>query len=523
MRPAFLLLVANAATTILVGCYKPDASTRTPASSIAQPHADAKLVSISTAGDPLDLLTSRIDTTVTLGAWLRSHPSDTVSAIAPVEGLDDPFCRAAVVNGEVAGRRFVRSALFYIPVPPKGEQLPADTAKVAEEVCELRTIVLASEEMDFPAGHVVRDTLALLIGRRLGPHRDGLGLGAGGIRGTTEGKTWNGPGTTVVIAAAPSEQRPSGIARREEEDGQEAPPPPVARVFAVAYAPGSGAQDFDTEQSRRKHEAAQTAEDRKSLYRNVDSAIVWAALPNVATDVRTVLTYLRTHDEDNPTKRPPEVDTALLRALKATRDVAPSLPPPRRAAALLAADVVLFATVPFLPADSTIALRRALTTLGITFDDLHISQSVQNTRPWLWEAYELDPLGRAGRAAFIELLAQGWTTRGACLEGGNEYAQIIAHGERALSKGDNNPLIHFYVASAYKTIYDMANFGDSEYFDSDAAKPQAESARLKGIEHYRRALESLPDRALRREAWTKAMRLILQRSGEQPEYLCFYD
>jgi hypothetical protein len=555
MRPTYLLFVATAATALLVSCNKPDASTPTPASSTSRPSpADPKVVSgwtpdsvrpaLSTStpsgrtapptevvalesdslGNPLELLTSRIDTTVTLGAWLRSHPSDRISEIAPVEGIHDPFCRAAVVKMQLAGRTLARSALFYMPVPPKGEKLPTDTARVAQELCVLRTLALSTEEMDWPTGHAARDALVPLIDKRLGAHRDGLELGAGGISGTTEGRTWKGPGTTVVIATAPS-QKPPAIDENEPERPDTSRK--LSRVFAVAYAPGSGAQDFDIWRSRREQGAAQRAEDRKSLYRNVDSAIVWAALPGVAADLRTVVTYLRNRDEDKPNQlRSPQVDTALLRALKAIHDAAPSLPPPRRAAALLAADVALFATWPMLPADSNNALRSALTSLGITFDDLPIDQLVQNTRPWLWEAYRLDSLGRAGRVAFVELLAQGWTTRGACKEsdeGGQDYERIIKHGEAALSKGDNNPLIHFYVASAYKTIYDLANYGDNEYFDSNAAKPQAESARLKGIEHYRAALESLPDPVLRREAWTRAMRLILRRSGEQPEYVCFYD
>jgi hypothetical protein len=100
---------------------------------------------------------------------------------------------------------------------------------------------------------------------------------------------------------------------------------------------------------------------------------------------------------------------------------------------------------------------------------------------------------------------------------------MIEHGEAELSKGDNNPLIHFYVGSAYKSIYDWANFGTDEMVAPASVKAQAESARLKAIEHFRVALESLSEPPLRREAWTKAMRLILHRSGEQPEYVCFPD
>jgi hypothetical protein len=69
--------------------------------------------------------------------------------------------------------------------------------------------------------------------------------------------------------------------------------------------------------------------------------------------------------------------------------------------------------------------------------------------------------------------------------------------------------------------HDFANFKSDEYGPDVTVKQQSESARLKGIEHFRAALESLPDGPVGREAWTKAMRLLLRRSGEQPEYVCF--
>jgi hypothetical protein len=114
-----------------------------------------------------------------------------------------------------------------------------------------------------------------------------------------------------------------------------------------------------------------------------------------------------------------------------------------------------------------------------------------------------------------------WPDDNSC--SGDEYKKVIEHGEAALARGDRNPLIHFYVGSAYKTLYDLAHFDVEEITSSKPYKTQAEPARLKGIEHLRAALESLPDRSIRREAWLKGMRLILRRSGEQPEYVCFAD
>jgi hypothetical protein len=485
---------------------------------VAQP-AEILDLNEDNAGDPLALVATKIDTTMTLGVWLRSHPADRVGMVAPVgNNIDDRFCRGAVVRTRIGRQSFVRSALFYIPFPPKREKLPTDTAKIAEEHCDLRTIVLASEETDWTAGHALRDSLAVVIDKRLGPHTEGLPLAAGGISGTEEGKVWRLEGTSVVVATGPVKRS------YVDEEGEvvDTAGPTTAKTFAVAYTPGSDAAEFESWQSRYEELHGLKAEDRQALYRNVDSAASWAAMPAVATDLKTVIAYLRTRDENKPQElRPPRVDVALLRALSAIHQAAPSLSVPRRAAALLAGDVALAATFSTPSADSNGAIVRALPSLGISFEQDPEGYGYQNPRAWLWEAYRMDSTGRSGRAAFVELLGLQWPDNKSC--SGDEYKRVIEHGEAALARGDSDPLIHFYVGSAYKSIYDLAHYENSEVGNPEAYKSQAEPARLKGIEHFRASLESLPDRATRREAWMKAMRLLLHRSGEQPEYVCFPD
>ena len=106
---------------------------------------------------------------------------------------------------------------------------------------------------------------------------------------------------------------------------------------------------------------------------------------------------------------------------------------------------------------------------------------------------------------------------------GDEYARMIEKGEAELKRGDKNPAIYFYVGSAYKSIWDFAHFDNDEQGPSASVKEQAEPARLKGIEYFRAAVQSLPEGAMRREAWSKGMQLMMRRSGEQPEYVCFSD
>jgi hypothetical protein len=522
MRTSSAIILASVASCLLAGC---ETSAAKMAKSSGAPAAAMPSGSADSTSNPLDLLTSKIDTTITLGAWLKSHPGDKVGVVPPVTNIDDPFCRSAVAKTHLLGRTLVRSALFYIPAPPKGEKLPTDTATAAAG-CELRTVVLESEEMNFPAGHALGDSIARLVDKRLGEHRDSLTFGAGGLRGLEGGKMWSGPGTSVVVGTESVGKVASKQGKAVSNEEEELPTPSVhaatGKTFAVAYAPGSGAQDFDLWDARYKGQAAQRAEDQQSLYRNVDSALTWAALPAVTADLKTVLVFLRTRDVDKPGDlRPPQVDVALLRAIKAINSAAPSLPAPRRAAALLAGDVALFATLATFNADTNQTISRTLDLLGISFAPLPGENGYQNTRRWLWEAYRLDSAGRAGRAAFVELLGLRWPVTGACQV--KEYARMIEQGEAELKKGNNDPLVHFYVGAAYKTIYDFANFSGGDYAPDSSVKQQSESARLKGIEHFRAALESLPNGPVRREAWMKAMQLLLRRTGEQPEYVCFED
>ena len=552
MRPVDRIILASVTASIFAACEKPvaktsqssgpsasgvrssipDTTSRAPTpedfnqTSIAS--AEALALNEDNSSNALDLITAKIDTTITLGAWLKSHPSDKISEVPPVSGINDPFCRGAVAQTHLMGRSLARYALFYIPALSKAEKMPTDTARAPGDYCELRTVVLVSEEMDFSRGHTLRDSLARLIETRLGSPREGLPLGAGGVRGTQEGKVWNGPGTKVVVATGPVDRTPDPKTRGnhgEEGEGTvaaDSAKPLVARTFAVAYVPGSGAQDFDTWESRYNAAAPQRVADQQQKYSDVDSALIWAAVPSLSSDLKTVLAFLKGRDPENISEvRPAQVDIALLRAIKTIHAVAPTLPPPRRAAALIAGEVTLFAAYGVASTDSDRKVHRTLDSLGISFARLPGENGVKNTHAWLWQAWQLDSTGRAGRAAFVRLLGLRWPMTDECSS--DEYARIIQQGEAELKRGGNNPAIYFYVGSAYKSIWDFAHFENEEVGPPPSVKEQAEAARLKGIEYFRVAVQLLPQGEMRREAWAKGMQLMMRRSGEQPEYVCFPD
>jgi len=465
------------------------------------------------SGDALALI-STIDTSITLGAWRKAHPVDSVVSIS-ITGNNERLCRTSIANVKVGVQTMIRSAVFDMSAPPISEKLPADSVEAFNQFCTLRTIWMSASFPDSADARIFADSVRGTIAVRLGTAKPQASLFTYEADKAV-GNTWTNQATTIVLAVQPAMKDPSDSSRATDS----AKARRGSRVLLVGYAPGSTLQTFDAHWEREKQ---QLDHDAKFAYGVADSAIGWANAPAIATDLRFIIGQLRDAQIRDDSKQDPRVIPALLRAVKATHDIAPSLPAPRRAALFLATDIVLFGALPFVPTDTTQPTNRALTAAGITFDNLPIDDMLQNTRPWLWEAYHLDSLGRGGHAAFVELLSLGWSTRGACNEGGSDHEKIIEHGEAALRRGDTDPMVHYYVASAYKTIWDSAHMPEgNELVDPAPYRPRADAARSKAIEHFRAALAGLRDGPERRLAWIDAVKLILGRS-EQPEHICFYD
>jgi hypothetical protein len=540
----FSTIVMSAAVSVLAsGCFQKESpyekgatptqrsqsSPATPASvgssdedpgqalSSAQPIADTARIPIvlatDSSRDPLAAILT-IDTSVTLGGWRKTHPADSVVAMS-ITGNNDALCRTSIAKVKVEGQTMLRSTVFDMSAPPIGEQLPADSIEAFNQFCTLRTIWMSAYFPDSTSAQVFADSVRRVIAARLGTPK----LQASLFTYEAEkaiGNTWKTQATTVVLAVQPA--FPDALDKSIVADSSKGPK--SNRVLLVGYAPGSSVQNFDDHWAREKIQLDFAA---KFAYAEADSAIGWANVPTIATDLRFVIQQLRDEAIRDDTKRDPRVIPALLRAVKATHDIARTLPPSRRAAALFATDVVLFAALPYVPTDTLQPINRALIATGITFDHLPIGDVLQNTRPWLWEAYRIDSLGRGGHAAFVELLSRGWSTRGACNEGGSSHEKIIEHGDAALKRGDTDPMVHYHVASAYKTIWDSAHMPDqNELVDPTPFRPRADAARAQAIAHYRAALAGLPNGPQRRQAWIDAVKLILG-SSEQPEHICFYD
>lgn len=226
-----------------------------------------------------------------------------------------------------------------------------------------------------------------------------------------------------------------------------------------------------------------------------------------------------------PPEPPASLDSILLRAMRTVRDAA-SLDARRRAAALLAVDIYLQTHARSLDTErisnASHARRMAFEQLGAAYIETPIGGGYVYARNWLWDAYRADTAGPTGRSAFIELLREGWSTHPTCGDGAELFARVIEHGERALRRGHNDPAIHYYVAQAHQDIVALAAGDLMEYAAPKAYATEANAARTKAIEHYRRALAGLHHPSLRRSAWTSAVRLLIGRYN-RARYYCVYD
>lgn len=465
----------------------------------------------------LNIATMSIDTLTTLGGWMSSHPGDVVSEDVPTGVMPDHLCRIATTRLDITGRSIIRSAVFNVANPPPGEVLPTDTNHVAEQDCHLRAIWLETVEADPLRAQVVADSFARLLDVTLGASRFGIAMSGVGTGQWTDGRTWTGRGTTVVLGIVPPYLHgPSGDAT---------PQPTPQRVVVAAFAPHSGLDPLRARMERINQDD-EWEDERELVLARTDSAIQWAELPRIAVDLRRVLAGVRSA-RFSDSLATPAFDSALVRAVSTIRDTAPFLRPSRRAAAFLAGDLVLQSAVRSLDAVDTTSgdfhLRRALEQSGVPFEHEPLGAVHVYTRPWLWEAYRLDSLGRAGHMAFMTLLAAGWSTKPQCADGADAYNRVIQRGEAELRRSTADPLIHYYVGLAYHDIVSLARGGAlDDYVDREDVVPLAPAARAKAIEHFRAALAAPGDRRMRRHAWRTAMALLLNRSlGTR--YFCVYD
>lgn len=456
-----------------------------------------------------------IDTTITLGDWLVGNPGDSVSASFALGQPNESLCRVAIGRSSYAGHQLVRTAVFNVQ-PPADAKLPDDTTRIGEKVCRLRTLLFETDRMDSVAASLVVDSLTAAINTTLGAAKAWDSDIDGPPIEWFNGKTWKSPAITVILAIEPDGPPPRRNSAPRPNEPPRIVPYSVARVRVAVFSHRSGIRGNDywyTQYLQGAHESAGILELELA---DADSAIAWARLPKVAADLGVMIAELHRLGNKPGTSRNPEADSALLRAIRAIHDTAPHLDPPRRAAALVAGDLVRYAAVPFAQVygdDPNAPLYHTAQSIILGPDADRGEMGYWWNRVWLWDAYEADSLGPAGHLAFVRLLKRFFNQRAECADGVDDYKTVIEHGEAALQRGENDPLIHYYLATAYKSIFDYSTFIPEDTSIHNPSKAEGESGRLRAIAHFQAALSGLRDRQMRRDGWVMAADLMLGKPG----------
>lgn len=210
-------------------------------------------------------------------------------------------------------------------------------------------------------------------------------------------------------------------------------------------------------------------------------------------------------------------------------DKASTLSPFPKAAAFLAADLVLFEVQNSfkIPEEQQGAVaREALTKLGAVFREDYLGGGVFYIRSWLQAAQRMNPDGPIGDLAFRILMENGFDTSGTCQNGSRQFEKVIEQGEAYLEKPYDraaSQAVELMVAQAYSAIVALAEGLGREYADSRDYRAAAPAALEKAIEHFRAALPHAPDTVENRANWSDAWRLIAGLPPAHLRFFCVYD
>jgi hypothetical protein len=474
-------------------------------------------------------------TGITAATWLAAHPGDGFTSFRrdSIRENDDRWCaRASRVDPLPGGARITRYAYFYPPPPPASLTLPAaEGPALIREHCLLGAIWLEVRSTDSAAGSALaertRDALTRVYGpvtpspdawfgrtptdsqrraisRLPGAPALSLGLHFFGAAG------WRVPGRWQADSAVVVSAHDAGLGSRKEGGG---------RVLAFAFLPiaelGSFREVADRAEALERGSAALAAQAARLS--GLDPARVDRLLDLLAAAESA---YTGRH----PAK-PAALDSAAVAVLGDWIARGGSLPPPRRAAALLAADQVLgSAALIYVRAQREDSVtRRAFERLGTKFVHNELGGDYNYKHTWLDDARRLDPHGRVGTLATLALLRIGFDETGMC--GGGSDAVITA-GEQLLTAALDSGVaaeVHRLVGDAYADVVALAAGAGMDYADSAAYTAEAPAARRSAIAHYRQALTLDRSSPEARAAWLEGWRLLAGLPPTTTHFFCVYD
>jgi len=261
-------------------------------------------------------------------------------------------------------------------------------------------------------------------------------------------------------------------------------------------------------------------------YRPIESENFHRAIALTGAGAALSARFARLYDEAVQRPESTQWRESLLPALREWLGVVNALANERRAAGLLAADLLLEAaedagSVPGWPEQPD--LRSELQELGATFELNEFEGDYLYAGNWAKQAGQLDPNGAIGEMALI-----GSIVRSKCYTAATEFfREVIRDGEGLLARSldpHSAAQVHFMVGDAYSDIVAIAggDDGPNGEYDPEQYRNEAGVDREKALQHYRAGLAVDNSSLNAKDAWGQAWRLA---AGLLPShrYVCYGD
>jgi hypothetical protein len=447
---------------------------------------------------------SQVKAAATPGEWLREHPDEklqTFNGRQLVNDTSDWCVRTFVRHESTTSRTWTRYAYFYDPQPPPTGVLPAPGASstdILTTTCQLGLIWVEIQESNPIIGMKLAEDIEAELASHYGPGSTPQVAGGFGSAGWTHTQQWRLDGAVLTVA-------------HDQFGGKS------HRVLVRLAFPNSDAI-HDTGKETEKLRADMMAE-RVELERRVREA----GMPSEPTAEMTALLEEPDYFGGQNLPRGSRVALTLRKWLAA----AESRPAGQQVIALLTADRVL----DFLDHNGVLVdapARAQMKDLGINYVHNELAGSDVYTHGLLEKAKALAPPGYVADEVLLIEMERGFDETGMCSAGPEEFTQVIQQGESLLAGARGLPIstlssLHFMVGDAYATIVWLATATDSEYHDPKKYQPEAESARVKAMEHYRAALSLERGTARAQRTWKQAWRLAAGLPPISERYYCVYD
>lgn len=469
-------------------------------------------ISVAQAGAPdaaaegqqiAEELTS-VDATMTPAAWIQAHRAEKLELYNGRQLANDTekWCaRAVAKRADNSGRPWSRSAYFYVPEAPPDDALPpagAAPAEVLSTGCRLGLVWIEIPETDPSVGVPLTQAIETALAARFGASQTGKMPGGFGSVGWIEVRQWQAKG--AIITAAYDQFGGRGH-----------------RALVRMAFPNSDAIHDDV---------GGTEQDRVQQRATVDGLLARVSQSGLPASTTAEMTALLSKPDFFEGKNLPR-DTDVVSAFRGWIAAAKSKPPGQQATALLAADCVL----DFLDQNGVQMgdqARAEMAQLNAKYVLNQLAGGPVYTHTLLQAAKTMAPAGPAQTAILLVEMERGFDETGMCGAGEEEFAKVIETGESLLAGARTLPpetlaSLHFMVADAYDTIVWLATNDDTEYHDPKKYQPQAESARVKALEHYRAALSLEHGTARAHAAWREAWRLAAGLGPTTGRYFCVYD